>query len=70
MKVATFRNGMELHLPTSGGKAGRGHNATSTFQIRRGAQIVKQIRFTAGDAASRKAAYEKVKEFIRNEKAH
>jgi hypothetical protein len=61
---------MELHLPTTGGKAGRGQNKTSTFQLRRGSQIVKQFRFTVGDAASRRVAYEKIKHFIRNETTH
>lgn len=57
----------EIHLPTSGGKAGTGHNKTSTLQIRRDSRIVKQIRFVVDDPESRSLAVRKAKEFCRTE---
>ena len=56
-------NGYECHLPTSGGKAGKGHQKTSTIQVRKDNRIVKQFRFTIDDNESRKAAVAKAKEF-------
>lgn len=64
MKVADLAHGYTLHLPTSGGKAGKGHNVTSTLQIRRAGVIEKQIRFVVADRESRKRAYAKVREFV------
>lgn len=40
--------GYVLCLPTTGGKAGKGHNKTSSLQIRNGNTIVNQIRFKIG----------------------
>lgn len=65
MKVASYQGGVEIHIPTSGGKAGKGYNKTSTIQVWQGSQIVKQIRFTVLDEASRKRAYEKAKACVR-----
>ena len=56
-------NGFEFHLPTSGGKAGKGCNATSTIQLRKGCILVKQFRFRVDDPASRKAAMGKAKAY-------
>lgn len=63
MKVGEM-NGFEFHVPTSGGKAGKGRHTTSTIQIRRGNQIVKQIRFTLSSPESRTAAVLKAKEYV------
>ena len=62
MKVGEL-NGFEFHLPLSGGKAGKGHNKTSTVQVRRNDGIVRQFRFTTDDKASMKAACAKAKAF-------
>jgi hypothetical protein len=62
MKLADFQ-GYEIHLPTSGGKAGTGHNLTSTIQVRKENMVVKQIRFIVSDSESRKAAIAKAKAF-------
>ena len=51
MKVCDYK-GYEIHLPTSGGKAGWGRNVTSTIQVRNGTSIVKQFRFTVADDLS------------------
>jgi hypothetical protein len=63
MKILEYK-GHELHLPTSGGKAGTGHNVTSTVQARRGGCIVKQARYKMYDVESYKKALRKVREFI------
>jgi hypothetical protein len=42
----------ELHVPTSGGKAGAGRNLTSNVQVRKNCMIVKQFRFRTNDDAS------------------
>ena len=63
MLIAT-RHGYEFHLPDSGGKAGRGKNATSTIQVRRGNQIVKQFRFPMDDAAKRSEVIDRAKSFV------
>ena len=49
-------NGYEFFLPQSGGKAGFGHNRTSTIQVRRDNCVVKQIRFTVDSKESRSKA--------------
>jgi len=56
-------NGYEFHLPTSGGKAGKGHQKTSTIQVRKANCIVKQFRFYVDDTESMKVAVGKAKEF-------
>jgi hypothetical protein len=56
-------NGYEFHVPTSGGKAGKGCNRTSTIQLRMGNRIIKQFRFTLDDPASRTKAIRKAKAF-------
>lgn len=57
-------NGHEFYIPTSGGKAGKGHQKTGTIQIRKDGFIRKQIRFVMGDEASQSAAIEKAKAFV------
>lgn len=68
MKIANLQH-YEIHLPTSGGKAGRGYAKTSTLQVRFDSCIVKQFRFVIGDARSRKLATKKVKQWVRENPA-
>lgn len=56
-------NGFEVHLPESGGKAGKGHNKTSTIQLRRDGCIVKQFRFVVDSQTSRVSAMRAAKEY-------
>jgi hypothetical protein len=63
MKIADI-GPYEVHLPTSGGKAGKGLNRTSTLQVRRDGSILKQFRFAVADFESRKIAVQKAKDFI------
>ena len=63
MKLADFLS-YEIHLPTSGGKAGSGRAATSNFQIRKGNQVLKQFRFTVASETSRRAAMQKAKAWM------
>jgi hypothetical protein len=65
MKLANLINGFELHLPMTGGKAGKGHNVTSTFQLRKNGAIAKQFRFTLNKKESRQAALKKAHDFVR-----
>lgn len=49
--------GYEIHIPTSGGKAGKGFNKTSSLQVRKNSCIVKTFRFqTACTSCSTGAA--------------
>jgi len=57
MKLLDYK-GIEFHLPTSGGKAGKGCAATGTIQARHGNRIVKQFRFKMGES---RAAIHKAK---------
>lgn len=68
MKVTDYK-GYEVHLPTSGGKAGKGCNKTSTIQVRRGGCIQKQFRWTLGIAFDRQRAIEKAKAWIAIQRA-
>lgn len=63
MKIGEL-HGFEFRVPTSGGKAGKGFNKTSSLQVLRGNLMVRQFRFVVGDAASRKAAIEKARQFV------
>lgn len=52
-----------------GGKAGRGHNRTSTIQVRQPLQgdnylLKKQIRYTTDSAASKEGAIQTAKQHI------
>jgi len=60
MKVTDYK-GYEVYMPTSGGKAGKGCNKTSTLQLRKNNCIVAQARFTVDDLASRARAIAKLK---------
>lgn len=62
MKLTDYK-GFEVHLPTSGGKAGTGFNKTSTIQVRKNSMIVKQFRFYMADNESQRNA-------LRNARAH
>ena len=68
MKLAEL-NGYEVHLPTSGGKAGKGCQKTSSIQVRRNNLIVKQFRFVISDDCTREPL-KKAKEFILQETSH
>ncbi len=66
MKLTDYK-GYSIHVPTSGGKAGKGRNRTSTIQICKtdgGRVIVKQIRFVLYEPDSRINAMQKAKDFI------
>lgn len=53
--------GYEWHQPMSGGKAGSGHNKTSSIQVRDGQMVVKNVRYKMGDKDSLLKAMDKVK---------
>lgn len=63
MKVTTL-SGYDIHVPTSGGKAGKGRNKTTSLQIRRGNAIAKQFTFVLADEASRSKVTAKAKKWI------
>lgn len=52
-----------LAKPT-GGKAGKGRNKTSTFQVKWDHTIMKQFRFRVGDNVSRDAALHRAQEWM------
>ncbi len=54
----------EIHMPTSGGKAGKGKALTCSLQVRRDGIILKQFKFMVDDLESRKAAAQKAKDFM------
>lgn len=51
----------------SGGKAGKGHNKTSTVQVHCDSIIVKQFRFNVDEAGSFKKALAKAQEYTQRE---
>lgn len=63
MKLCDYR-GFEIRVPTSGGKAGRGNNVTSTVQVFDGVCIRKSIRFSMIDPEHAKRAARQAREFI------
>jgi hypothetical protein len=68
MKIATVC-GYELHKPTSGGKAGKGRNKTSTIQVRSGTQILAQFRFSTASIFSQREALAKARQWCEVERA-
>lgn len=60
------RNGFELFVPTSGGKAGKGLAKTGSVQVRRMGVIVKQFRFRCDDEGGRKGAVQKAAAYVRS----
>lgn len=62
MKICDFK-GYEMHLPTSGGKAGKGNQKTSTIQVRGGGQIVAAFRFEIASKDSMNAAIQRAKDY-------
>lgn len=44
--------GYNIHVPRSGGKAGKGYNLTTTIQVRRDGLIVKSFKVDAGNSLS------------------
>lgn len=63
MKLHDYK-GYEFHQPTSGGKAGKGCNRTSTIQIRQGNCIVKQFRFELDIFMDRIRAVKKAEKWV------
>lgn len=68
MKTGSY-GGYEIHTPTSGGKAGKGHNKTTSLQIRRplpggGSLLLKAFRFQTAFIHSRREASSKVVAWI------
>lgn len=63
MKLYDY-SGYELHRPTSGGKAGKGYNKTSTIQVRKGDCIVKQFKFELAIFMDKERAINKAKNWI------
>lgn len=59
-------NGYIIRLPTSGGKAGKGRNRTSTVQVRKYGFLKAQFRFLVDDVASYRAAMRKAEDFAKN----
>ena len=56
--------GYTIHFPTSGGKAGRGRNVTSTVQLRTDDCNVKQIRYTVDQPDDFNRALAKAKTYV------
>lgn len=54
-------DGIRIYEPTSGGKAGKGQNKTSTIQVHMHNRIAAAFRFDVSDHASRDRAIEKAK---------
>lgn len=53
-------------IPTSGGKAGKGHNKTSGVQVLRDGLLIKNFRFTVGDDESRDNALLKAIKLVKS----
>lgn len=64
MKISEL-NGFEAHLPTSGGKAGKGRAKTGTIQVRQDSMIVKQFRFDWAEKNSRIKAIRAAKNYMK-----
>lgn len=64
MILKSFKDGWEIHLPTSGGKAGKGRARTSTYQVRRNNIIQAQYRFDIADRQSRDRALMKAVQHV------
>ena len=47
----------KIHIPISGGKAGKGLNKTSSLQVRMDGCILKQFRFKTSDREDRQRAF-------------
>lgn len=62
MKICDH-NGYEMLLPTSGGKAGKGNQVTSSIQVRSGNAIKANFRFRLDNPASRSRAIQKAKDY-------
>lgn len=64
MELIGELNGMQLVMPTSGGKAGKGRAKTISLQVRKDGMIVRAFRFNVADLNSRSRAVAKAKEFM------
>lgn len=67
MKISDYK-GYEIHLPTSGGKAGKGCAVTSNVQLRQGNCIVKQFQFVVANPESQKLAAQKARAWADKQK--
>ena len=63
MKIGDYK-GHEIHVPTSGGKAGKGKAKTAGLQIRRNGVVLKTFRFNPLLSDERRAALRKARLFI------
>lgn len=63
---AVYRNYVIQFPLQSGGKAGKGHNKTSTIQVvdPQCSVLMKQVRYTVNDAESRRKAIIKAMAFV------
>ena len=70
MRIQDYK-GYELHIPTSGGKVGKGYNLTSNIQVRKRQgmrmRIEKQFRFIVKDSFSKARAISRAKKWIDNQ---
>lgn len=62
MKITDYK-GYEIRQPTSGGKAGKWRNVTSTVQVVHGQRLLKQIRFAVPKLGAFHAALAKAREW-------
>lgn len=65
MKIQDYR-GFQLHVPQSGGKAGKGRNKTGTVQVRYSGQIMKQFRFDRFSTENYFKAVDKARAYVDN----
>lgn len=63
MEISNYM-GYSIYIPTSGGKAGKGHAVTGSVQVRASDFIIKQFRFKWAIEESRKKALSKARKFI------
>jgi hypothetical protein len=61
-----MKEGYTVHLPTSGGKAGKGRNKTSAIQVRKDGCVVRQFRFNTDDRASYRLAMQRANAYVEN----
>jgi len=61
-----YKNHLIQTATQTGGKAGRGRNATSSIQVRTqdGCRVLKTIRYRVGDNFSQERAREKARDWI------
>ncbi len=64
MKIAEYKE-FEIDVPTSGGKAGKGRNTTTTVRVfhKDGSLLLYQTRCKVGDELSRRRALHRARVF-------